>query len=91
MASAVTITQAELLDALIDATKNPSPENARTVEEIADETGLSVPLIRRALGQYAKAGRLAVFRAQRAYIDGRRGTKPAYAILPAENGKRSRK
>jgi DNA-binding IscR family transcriptional regulator len=88
MAPTVTITQAELLEALVEASRNPSADNARTVEEIVEATGVSTPLVRRALAQYAKAGRLAVFRVQRSYIDGRRGLKPGYTILPAPKGKR---
>jgi predicted transcriptional regulator len=82
----VTITQAELLDAL--ATASVEPEDARTLAEISAETGVAEKRCRDALHALNAAKRLVVHRVTRIALDGRRATVPAYTILPAKKAKR---
>lgn len=83
----IAITTAELLDALASASQGP--EHARTMLEIAAETGISPKRVRDALRAYEAQGRLSVHRVSRKAIDGRAATVPAYSILPPQKaGKR---
>ena len=72
------ITEAELLDAL--ATAGAEPSDAKTVQELADDAGLSQPRVRKALRLLHRAGRLGIHRVQRADLSGRVQLVPAYTI-----------
>jgi predicted ArsR family transcriptional regulator len=76
------ITEAELFDALAAAT-GEGPDDARTAQEMADGAGISVPRVRRALQQLARAGRLESHRVRRADLSGRHQLVPAYTVRPA--------
>lgn len=80
---AVRITAAELLDALAAALPGEGPANARTVQEIIRDTGLSPGRVRIALQSMQAAGRLELHRVTRPGIDGRAARVPAYTIRPA--------
>lgn len=76
----ITVTKNELLEALAEAAKGSSPKEAKTVQELSEETKLGIPIIRKALQAYARAGRLSVYRVQRTGISGVAGWVPAYLI-----------
>ena len=83
----IQITQAELLEAIADASRGTAPTEARTVAELVEETGRGVAAIRRALQGLARQGRLGVHRVQRTDITGRPATLPAYTVTPAKRKK----
>lgn len=75
----VSITEAELLEALAHSQK-PGAEGARTVQEMAAETGIPEPRIRRALQALHREGRLTAYYVSRLAIDGHARRVPAYSI-----------
>lgn len=77
----VSITETELLEALATS-QHPGVEGARTVREIAGETGLSIGMIRTALQTLQAQGRLSVYRVYRPGICGVMRAMPAYTISP---------
>jgi DNA-binding IclR family transcriptional regulator len=76
------ITTADLLDALAEASKGSAPEDARTVQQMADEHGIPNSTVARALRTLAAQGRVMSHRVPHVGIDGRHTTVPAYTILP---------
>lgn len=81
---AVKITQAELLEAIADASRGTAPKDARTVAELCEETGRRRERVREALQKLNAQGRLIVHRVEREDISGRRMQTPAYTVLPAK-------
>lgn len=90
MASHLRITEAELLDALAVAARGNAPENARTVPELAEETGMHQNRIRKALHAFKLAGRLLVHPIYREALDGRRAKTTGYTIAPAPKSRTKR-
>lgn len=78
----MTITQTELLDALAAACASDAPEDARTAQEMADELGLAVPRVRKALKALQRVGRLGMHTVRRTDLSGRPQSLPAYTIRP---------
>ena len=79
-----TITEAELLDALAASIGGIGPTDALTVSEMEQDTGLSVKMIRRALQQANREGRLVPHRVMRRAMDGRASIVPGYTITPKQ-------
>lgn len=79
MAKRVTITETEILDAL--AVTNDSPKEAKTVAEIAAETGIQELQVRKALHRYKHMNRLGVHRVIRIALDDRQAVVNGYTIL----------
>lgn len=79
----VRVTESDLLDALASAFTSTAPEDARTVQQMATETGWAVWQVQKALRALHAAGRLACYRVPYVGIDGRRGKIPAYTIRAA--------
>lgn len=86
--NAIAITQAEILNALAAAATGDAPNEARTLAELSESTGVTALKVQRALKEYQKQGRLANHRVQRLAIDGTQRWVAAYSILPEKNGKR---
>lgn len=87
--NSLAITQTEILEALAAAAAGDAPNEARTLQELAESTGVTSLKVRRALLEYQKQGRLANHRVQRLAIDGTQRWVAAYTILPAKkSGKR---
>ena len=85
MASRVgAITEQEILEALAASAAGSAPSEAKTMNELADDAGVTPLKVQRALKHYQKQGRLAAHRVQRAAIDGTLRWVPAYTILPAK-------
>lgn len=78
-----TITEAELLDALLAATSGTEPEDARTAREMAAAHGIAASRVNKALRALHAQGRLQAHWVTRTGIDGRAAKVPAYTILPA--------
>lgn len=87
MASVETITQDEILEALASAFTSDAPENAKTAQELAVETGKSVNTVRRSLQMFQRVGRLRAYRVKRLAIDGTNRPTTAYVILPTRKRK----
>ncbi len=83
------ITEAELLEALAEATTGDGPEDARTLLELVGDTGFSPNRVRAALRACHTAGRLVVHYVCRRNIIGQRARVPAYTINAAKKRKRS--
>lgn len=82
MASAVSITESELMEALAAATRGSQPDDARTMLELRAISGVSEKRVRATLVELNAAGRLRVHRVRRTALDGRSAIVPAYTILP---------
>ena len=78
--SQIVVTEADLLEGL--ATASTGPEDARTVQQMADEKGLHAGRGQKALRALHAQGRVQAHRVPHIGIDGRRGTVPAYTIRP---------
>lgn len=78
----ITITQAEILDALAAAAKGDEPTEARTAGELAQETGVYIIRVRNALREYQRQGRLGVHKVSRVDLAGRTQKVTAYTITP---------
>jgi DNA-binding IclR family transcriptional regulator len=76
------MTEAELLEAL--ALASTAPEDARTVAEMAEASGISKDRVRQALGTLQRRGRLVVHRVRRLDISGHPQLVPAYTIRPVQ-------
>lgn len=79
----VTITEAELMDALASSIRSEAPEDARTVHQLAKVAGVPESRIAKTLRALASEGRVVPHRVPHVGVDGRRTTVPAYTILPA--------
>lgn len=77
------VTEAELLDALALACAGDAPDDARTVQEMADASGLHIRRVRAALVTLKAQGRLTAYQVTREALDGRAARVPAYTIRPA--------
>lgn len=78
------ITTAELLDALARATAGDGPDDAKTLSEWSDATGISPLRLKRAFHELQRQDRLLAHRVRRARMDGLMTLVPAYTILPAK-------
>ncbi len=74
----MTISLAELLDAL--HTASAEPEDARSLNELCAEYGMTQSQMRKALHAMQAQGRLQVHQVTRIALDGRHGKVPAYTI-----------
>jgi hypothetical protein len=81
--ASLTITEAELLDALAQSVSGTAPENAQTISEMMAATGLGEKRMRRALAALKATGRLQAHSVPRESLDGRPIRVPAFTILPA--------
>lgn len=79
----ITVTRADLLEALAAAAQGNAPEDAKTVQQLAAETNMAVWQVQKALRALHAAKRLQCYRVSFVGIDGRNGKVPAYTILPA--------
>lgn len=79
MSDRIAITQNELLEA-VAASITTGPEDARTIQEIMQETGLSRERVRQALMQYNREGRLQSHPVVRRAIDGHFRKVPGYIV-----------
>lgn len=86
MSPRIMVTEADLLEALVTA--STAPEDARTVQELMAETGLSKFRVRAALIALKAAGRLRAHQVTREALDGRQRVAPAYTILPKARPKK---
>jgi DNA-binding transcriptional regulator PaaX len=80
------ITTDEILDALVTA--STAPEDARTMAEIKQETGIGEKRLRRALVSIRDEGRLQVHHVVRRDLSGKPQKVPAYTIAPRKRAKR---
>jgi DNA-binding GntR family transcriptional regulator len=80
VSSRIVVTEADLLEALISV--STVPEDAKTVQQLAAETGLHKWRVQEALRSLHARGRLQAYRVPHIGIDGRRGMVPAYTIRP---------
>lgn len=74
------ITEQELLDALAAASPGAGPEDARTQEEIAIASCLSIKRVRVAMRALQQQGRLIPHRVMRTRMDGVQTPVTAYTI-----------
>ena len=79
----MSITEAELIDALSSAMRSDAPEDARTVRQLADLAGVPESRIAKILRTLNAQGRVTPHRVPHVGVDGRRMTVPAYTIRPA--------
>lgn len=86
MDGVTTITTGELLEALAAAARGNVPEDARTVNELSEASGVSIRRVRAALALLNRVGRLESFQVVRPALDGRASRVPAYTIRPAATG-----
>jgi hypothetical protein len=82
MDTRVSVTESELLDALALTVPGDGPEDARTVAEMVQATGIYIRRIRHALARLQQEGRLTVHQVVRRDLAGRRSVVPAYTITP---------
>lgn len=82
---AISITEAELLDALALAVGDRGPDEAQTQEEIARSTGINVKRVRQAMRELQTQGRLVSHRVMRPRLDGVLVPVTAFTILPAKH------
>lgn len=82
MASDLTLSEAEALEAIAAATSGTTPKQAKTVQDIMGACGLSRDVVRRALGRLAMQNRLEVHQVRRPDLSGRINQRPAYVVLP---------
>lgn len=76
--ASLTITEAELLEAL--AVSTSAPDNALTAEELAIKGKCSPGKVRNVLRALSLEGRLVVHRVRRSRVDGVACTVPAYTV-----------
>lgn len=76
----MTITTAEILDALQQAMSAPAPrvEGAFTTRELVKASGIGEKQLRVALGELHERGQLEVFRVVQVGLAGQRAIVPAY-------------
>jgi predicted transcriptional regulator len=82
MSERVTITEAEVRQALADAVSGSAPGDAMTVTEICLALGKHRTTVERVLRQFMAEGRLMVHRVPRPSIGGYLKHVPAYTINP---------
>jgi hypothetical protein len=80
----IAITEGELLDALAHAMPGKGPDDAKTLREIAQASGLDERKVRTALQQLQVQGRLQTHKIQRARLNGHPMTYTGFTILPAK-------
>ena len=82
MQSRVTITQAELLEALREAAQRSEegPEGAYTTEELAELTGIYRGKVKETIRALIRLGKAECVHVRRPSIDGRMFRVPAYRI-----------
>lgn len=90
MASRVSVTESELLDALAEAGPRPAPAHAHalTAAELRERLGLKRDTLKKRLRELNAAGRLETWIVQRTDVGGRPVGVPAYTIKPAPKRKR---
>lgn len=76
------ITDAEILDAIAEATRGEGPEEAQTVPEMARATGVTRDRVRDALALFKVQGRLGIHKVRREALDGRNALVVAYTVAP---------
>lgn len=76
----IRVTEADLLAAL--ETASDAPEDARTVLEIREATGIGEKRLRRAMTALRDEGRLMLHKVVRRALDGKAIMVPAYTIAP---------
>ena len=84
MAPIIRITTAELIDALAAAATGNGPDEAKTANELAEESGIPVKVTRKALLALKQAGRLQIHTVSREALDGRLSRIAGYTITPAK-------
>lgn len=82
--AAIAITESELLDALAAAVPSKGPDDAKTLKEIAQASGLDERKVRVALQQLQAQGRLQTHRIQRERLNGHPMTYVGFTILPQQ-------
>lgn len=75
----IEVSEADLLAALSES-QRPGPESARSVADMAEATGVSVGMVRKALQRLQRDGRLTVHLARRPSIAGAFRAVPVYTI-----------
>lgn len=85
MAGSVTITQAEILEALAQAATSvtDAPDEAKTAHELAAESSVPHHRVMQGLRELHRQGRLVPHRVRRLGIDGRNALVTAYTIKAA--------
>lgn len=78
---AISITEAEILEEIIGASQ--APEDAMTMQEIADAAKCSRGKVRQDLARLHREGRLLVHRVVRRKMDGNHQIVPAYTLAKA--------
>ena len=78
----VRITESELFAAIAAAAPGTAPEEAKTAQEIARDTGTALSTTRHALRCLFQQGRLQSYRVRRGGMDGRLALVPAYTVSP---------
>lgn len=81
---AISITEAELLEALAESVQGTGPAEAKTVLEIAAASRIGEKRVRAALNVLKAQGRLQVHRVLRPRLDDTLFPTSAYTILPAK-------
>jgi hypothetical protein len=81
----ISITQAEILEEIIGASQ--APEDAMTMEEIADAARCSRAKVRNDIAKLSRVGRILVHRVVRRKVDGNSQIVPAYTIAPKRGKK----
>lgn len=77
----IDVTETELLAALAEAeASDAGPDDAFTVAELAERTGVSVLAMRARIGALVRAGRVESVRVTRPAMDGRAARVPAYRL-----------
>lgn len=86
MASELTISEAELLDALQTArrARGDGPSGALTAIELGVAMSCGIRAVTNTLRRFHAAGRLVVHRVERTRIDGQRCVVPAYSLAGAK-------
>ena len=82
--SLVKITEQELFEALAAAGRGTSPDEAKTANELAEESGITHKAARSALMALKKQGRLVIHTVTREALDGRACRIAGYTITPAK-------
>lgn len=83
MAPRVSVTESDLLDALAASQVSDAPKHARSAAEMADETGVAITTVNKALRALHRTGRVQSFMVRRPAVDGKMRPIPVYVIRPA--------
>jgi predicted transcriptional regulator len=84
----VTITEADVLEALAHAVAGTGPRDAKTTREIAAESGMTENKVRNALRSFQAEGRLQVHQVLRTSLDGKMKPCAGYTITPRKKAAR---